>query len=499
MPLPTNITELALVASANPHAPCPAHFARIDAGPSWDGDFGAASHAFLCAGSSGSAPQITGLRAVAAPGAAEAVCPEGYEPVPGGNFNGPQSSQGYIGLCFTRSAALGGGINTLEGRAAVSGCPAGLAAVGGHRVGPAPPPPNATVCHGFVCTAAQQGALCPKGTPGAADRDFRCCDDKWVSGTTPNSPAPQCKSSTPPDAKSCPGYVCTAAQERQLCRRGTPGAADRDFRCCNLKWVSGKVAGSPAPNCSGAELFEFKPEAGGIVLCEGYIKPCPPARPASGAITRLLPITGAYQSELCCPAGDERVAFASGEPVPFTQTNPPPGHDFTYLCAGRAPADPEAAAITAMTAFATPSAADPNEDCPAGWHKVNNASVPLGTGATGGPVFLCSKQTAGGTPLTGLLGVRGNASAACPSGTTAVPGTAASPGPFLFDSSGVGAQLCASHGATRRPGKSDDDCPCDDPKLCQPLSPAPKPQDEVVAFPAWELYGAGYNESEYSK
>ena len=54
--------------------------------------------------------------------------------MPGGNFNGPQSS-GYIGLCFTRSAALGGGINTLEGREASSGCPAGLAAVVGHRVG----------------------------------------------------------------------------------------------------------------------------------------------------------------------------------------------------------------------------------------------------------------------------------------------------------------------------------------------------------------------------
>lgn len=52
--------------------------------------------------------------------------------------------------------------------------------------------------------------------------------------------------------------------------------------------------------------------------------------------------------------------------------------------------------------------------------------------------------------------------------------------------------------ATAHPASSDDNCPCDDPKLCRPLTPAPKPQDEVVAFPAWEIYGAGYNESDYT-
>ena len=41
-------------------------------------------------------------------------------------------------------------------------------------------------------------------------------------------------------------------------------------------------------------------------------------------------------------------------------------------------------------------------------------------------------------------------------------------------------------------------CPCGDPSLCRPLSPMPKPKDEVVAFPAYELYGAGYNETEYT-
>jgi hypothetical protein len=38
-------------------------------------------------------------------------------------------------------------------------------------------------------------------------------------------------------------------------------------------------------------------------------------------------------------------------------------------------------------------------------------------------------------------------------------------------------------------------CPCSDPALCKPLSPIPQPKDEVVAFPAWEIYGGGYNDT----
>lgn len=40
--------------------------------------------------------------------------------------------------------------------------------------GPPPAPPAAT-CAGWVCTVAQQGAVCKKGKPGASDRDNRCC------------------------------------------------------------------------------------------------------------------------------------------------------------------------------------------------------------------------------------------------------------------------------------------------------------------------------------
>jgi hypothetical protein len=58
---------------------------------------------------------------------------------------------------------------------------------------PPPPPPPVTSCAGWVCTAAQQGALCKKGSPGASDRDNRCCDLKWHrSDGPPGSPAPKC-------------------------------------------------------------------------------------------------------------------------------------------------------------------------------------------------------------------------------------------------------------------------------------------------------------------
>jgi hypothetical protein len=58
---------------------------------------------------------------------------------------------------------------------------------------PPPAPPPVKSCVGWDCTAAQQGALCKKGSPGASDRDNRCCDKKWHrSNGPPGSPAPQC-------------------------------------------------------------------------------------------------------------------------------------------------------------------------------------------------------------------------------------------------------------------------------------------------------------------
>ena len=60
-------------------------------------------------------------------------------------------------------------------------------------------------------------------------------------------------------------------------------------------------------------------------------------------------------------------------------------------------------------------------------------------------------------------------------------------------------QLCALSGtrcsAPPPPPIAPVPCPCSDPALCKPLSPIPQPKDEVVAFPGWEIYGGGYNDT----
>jgi hypothetical protein len=155
-------------------------------------------------------------------------------------------------------------------------------------------------------------------------------------------------------------------------------------------------------------------------------------------------MSAVYLGDPCCPAKYERVA---GHPPSawngdFSQDATQPS--FAYLCAGRTGSGP---AITALEAFATPSAADPDGDCPDGWGKVGNATNSLGVGASGGPVYLCTKKTAGVAPITDLVGLSGNESD-CPHGSSAVVGTAAFPGPFVFDTAGVGVRLCASRTKT---------------------------------------------------
>ena len=49
-----------------------------------------------------------------------------------------------------------------------------------------------------------------------------------------------------------------------------------------------------------------------------------------------------------------------------------------------------------------------------------------------------------------------------------------------------------SHRLVQVQTPSSGDCPCVDASLCLPLSPPSHPKDEVVAFPAYEIYGAGY-------
>ena len=267
-------------------------------------------------------------------------------------------------------------------------------------------PKNATVCHGYVCTAAQQGELCPKGTPGAA-QDFRCCSGKWLKGPTPDSPAPLCSSvpSAPPASK-CPGFSCAATQQGSLCKKGTPGASDRDFRCCAGRWIEGPSPGSPAPPCGPLSTpqcpenwdvvpslhdgapFAFPHAHGGkVLLCTqrnpAPPPPCPPAPPPSTQpITKLQAIVASTPAGACCPAGLERVGASL-----VTNTNPKPcgndswngdfnsgaGGKYVYLCFGRGsgsgaqPLSP----ISSLGAFTTPSDADPFMDCPSGWSKVS--------------------------------------------------------------------------------------------------------------------------------
>ena len=185
---------------------CPDGTARIDSVSPWTGDFGGddtGRGVYLCAGRGGTGGSITALRAVGAASAALVSCPAGFTPVSGASSG--LSTRGFVGLCVSRNISLGPAINILTGvqsdqgaGKAPKGCPTGLTAVSGTDHRPALPKPNMTVCHGYSCTSSQQGELCPTGTPGASDRDFRCCDLKLLSGPKPGSPAPNCTGSAPP-------------------------------------------------------------------------------------------------------------------------------------------------------------------------------------------------------------------------------------------------------------------------------------------------------------
>ena len=74
---------------------------------------------------------------------------------------------------------------------------------------------------------------------------------------------------------------------------------------------SGATPGSPAPNCSSA-AFEFGSTTEGVVLCSGYIKPCPAPATSHAPISSLLPVHTKAGVDPCtvCPEGYERVGGA---------------------------------------------------------------------------------------------------------------------------------------------------------------------------------------------
>ena len=240
----SSITELRITTGA-----CPANTERIDTVAPWTGDFapahaaGGAGGVYLCAGRGG-ASGITALRAVGATSAAQARCPPGYTPVAGASSSLNLATRGFVRLCVSRDPSLGPALNVLSGvlsdrgdDLAPRGCLDGLTAVSGTDLRPALPPLNMSSCHGYTCDDAEQGALCPEGTPGASDRDWRCCDLKLVSGPKPGSPAPHCNASGPRNMSSCPGYACTNSQQGEICPRDAPGGENGPFRCCNNKIV----------------------------------------------------------------------------------------------------------------------------------------------------------------------------------------------------------------------------------------------------------------------
>jgi len=167
----------------------------------------------------------------------------------------------------------------------------------------------------------------------------------------------------------------------------------------------------------------------------------------------------------CCPLGFERVGASHVANASLTwdgDFNSGAGGDYVALCTGR---NGSSNPITALTAFVTPSHADPFMGCPAGWSKVTAAlntsctcrgqspnhtddcwnCEDLNSGSANlGAMYLCAQRDAAVTPIMGLEAVAGN-DTACPSSSTAVPAAEGmAPGPWDFDPKGEKLQLCVS-------------------------------------------------------
>jgi len=102
--------------------------------------------------------------------------------------------------------------------------------------------PNATSCHGTTCSAAQQGQRCSPGTPGSLDKNYLCCATKWVVVKSGASPCP----SLPPATVCDPGQECLI--QNQTCPPGTKGASPKiGNRCCGGWWSEDMAKPCPPP------------------------------------------------------------------------------------------------------------------------------------------------------------------------------------------------------------------------------------------------------------
>ena len=142
-PPPLPITGLVSVSEL---ALCPNGFAPIEVGAGWDGLVGRSRKLCLerVAPGSNHLPVITRLRGS---NSSTGQCPGGLSKVGIG-----ASSAAF--LCAT----VGSGSNATDPLSHIKGSPGDV--------------PHMTVCHGYSCTAQQQGMKCLKGTPDIAPPRF---------------------------------------------------------------------------------------------------------------------------------------------------------------------------------------------------------------------------------------------------------------------------------------------------------------------------------------
>ena len=222
------------------------------------------------------------------------------------------------------------------------------------------------------------------------------------------------------------------------------------------KASTGCAGGSKSVEGVDGKVFNFDTAGVGVVLCSqgashGDDCPLPPPAQPAHPITEVTAVISSIAGA-CCPLGFERLA-AGGNSSAMTawdsDLNTGAGGNFVYLCSSKSPPpSPAVGWISDLVAFATHSAADPFEPCPAGYTKMGNStSGDLNSGSKNpGVAYLCYKKADAASKtkgIGGLLAVIGNASV-CPSGMQAVPGTAAKPGPFDFDPAGPGLHVCFS-------------------------------------------------------
>ena len=376
-----NITELALAIGGSKSVACPTGMSLIEAAANWDNDFNSdagGDFVYLCAGTGGTKPPITALSAAATASAkSSGACPAGYEQLPGNMNQGSTKDTGFLYLCASRDRNAGPALSRIVGEP-TDACPGKLSAVSGTGGAPATPfnfdaaGQGVVLCtgHSVLIKPATTLALaigassvaCPAGTSrieaGAGwDADFNSgSGGKYVylcvgrGGS--NGPITAITAVTSATAKlsgACPvGY-------EQLAGNANDGSKNTGFLyvCVSrgagtaITRLIGEAASTACPRGmsavrSASAPFNFDPAGSNVFLCTGQApKPCPPGPspgPAAGPVTALsLMIGTSSDSQICCPAGWQRITDGDDSPSPQTRWdgnfNSGAGGDTVVLCA----------------------------------------------------------------------------------------------------------------------------------------------------------------------